>query len=161
MKTRILRIAAPFALGAALAAGVVQAPALARPLMPAVTPRTLMASEAMQVFQATNASRGRFNLSALKANRAMSEVAQRHSQAMADAGGLFHTSNVDVYLHGVSWHVWGENVGYTAGDVGGLQQAFMNSPEHRHNILNASFTRVAVGAVRKNGTLWVTVFFYG
>lgn len=161
MKRRLARIAAPVALGVLLATGVMRVPAQARLLPPASAPRTQMASVALQVFEATNASRGRFNVPALKLNRAMSQAAQRHSQAMADAGSLFHTSNVEVYLQGVGWHVWGENVGYTPSDVAGIQRAFMNSPEHRRNILNPSFTHVAVGAVRKGSTLWVTVFFYG
>jgi uncharacterized protein YkwD len=37
----------------------------------------------------------------------------------------------------------------------------MNSPSHRANILNRRFRHVAVGTVRRDGTLWVTVFFYG
>ena len=80
---------------------------------------------------------------------------------MSRSGTLFHTSNVDVYLHGMTWHTWGENVGYTPQDVASLQQAFMDSPPHRENILNRAFTHVAIGSVRVDGTLWVTVFFYG
>ena len=46
--------------------------------------------------------------------------------------------------------------------MGSIQQAFMNSPPHRSNILNHSFHRVAIGTYRDaNGFLWVTVFFYG
>ena len=76
-------------------------------------------------------------------------------------GALFHTANVDVYLHGIQWHTWGENVGYSPGDVAGLEQAFMDSPPHRGNILNRAFRQVAIGSVRVDGTLWVTVFFFG
>ena len=97
----------------------------------------------------------------LTLNRELSVIARRHSLAMSKAGTLFHTSNVDVYLHGMTWHIWGENVGYTPQDVASLQQAFMDSPPHRDNILNRAFTHVAVGSVRVDGTLWVTVFFYG
>jgi len=85
----------------------------------------------------------------------------RHSMAMARNGALFHTANVDVYLHGIQWHTWGENVGYSPGDVEGLEQAFMDSPPHRGNILNRAFRQVAIGSVRVDGTLWVTVFFFG
>ena len=42
-----------------------------------------------------------------------------------------------------------------------MQQAFMDSPPHRGNILNREFRQVAIGTVRVDGTLWVTVFFYG
>jgi uncharacterized protein YkwD len=92
----------------------------------------------------------------------MSALAERHSAEMAKRGYLFHTSNVSTYLRGVSWHAWGENVGYMrGGDVHILQKAFMHSPVHRENILNGAFRHVAVGTVYNNGRLWVTVFFYG
>jgi uncharacterized protein YkwD len=113
------------------------------------------------MLQATNASRGRYDLPTLRLNRELSLIARRHSLAMARNDQLFHTADVGVYLHGISWHAWGENVGYTPGDVASMEQAFMNSPEHRNNILGRAFRHVAIGAVRVDGTLWVTVFFYG
>ena len=92
----------------------------------------------------------------------MSQLARRHSVRMARRGELFHTANPgSYYLRGIRWSVWGENVGYTSGDVDGLQRLFMNSPSHRANILNRRFRHVAIGTVRRDGTLWVTVFFYG
>jgi uncharacterized protein YkwD len=123
--------------------------------------RVEVGSNAWQLFKLTNASRGRFGLPSLQLNRQMSLVARRHSAAMAKAGELFHTTNVDVYLHGIDWHAWGENVGYTPGDLPSIQTAFMHSAPHRENILNHAFRHVAIGTVRVGGTLWVTVFFYG
>jgi len=141
-------------------AAVVLTPA-ARPARVAHAQRVQVGSDAWQLFKLTNASRGRFGLPTLQLNREMSLVARRHSAAMAQAGELFHTSNVDVYLHGVDWHAWGENVGYTPSDVASIQTAFMQSAPHRENILNREFRHVAIGTVRVGGTLWVTVFFYG
>ena len=64
------------------------------------------------------------------------------------------------------WHAgansstWGENVGFTSGDVDDLQRAFMNSPSHRSNLLDRDFDRVAVGAATDDrGRLYVTLFF--
>ena len=122
--------------------------------------RIEVGQEARQLFQATNASRGRFGAPKLWLDRELSAIARRHSLAMARANALFHTTDVDVYLRGIDWHVWGENVGYTPTDVASVQQAFMDSPTHRENILNRAFRYVAIGAVRVGGTLWVTVFFY-
>ena len=123
--------------------------------------RLTIGSDAWKMLKATNASRGRYDVSPLRLNRELSQIARRHSLAMARNDQLFHTSDVGVYLDSVAWHIWGENVGYTPGDVQGLETAFMNSPEHRTNILNRAFRHVAIGAVRVDGTLWVTVFFYG
>jgi uncharacterized protein YkwD len=52
-------------------------------------------------------------------------------------------------------------VGYTPGSIEGLQQAFMDSEPHRRNVLEHGFRRVAIGTVRVDGVLWVTLFFYG
>jgi uncharacterized protein YkwD len=123
--------------------------------------RIAVGGDSWRLFKATNASRGRFDVPKLRLNRELSLIARRHSMAMARSGDLFHTANVDVYLHGIEWHTWGENVGYTSGDVTGMEQAFMESPPHRGNILNGAFRQVAIGTVRVDGTLWVTVFFYG
>jgi uncharacterized protein YkwD len=121
----------------------------------APTPRGQMRRE-------TNASRRHHNVDRVRINREMSQLARRHSLAMARRGDLFHTSSpTSVYLRGVRWHVWGENVGVTSGSPDGLQRAFMASAAHRQNVLNRSFRRVAIGAVRVDGLLWVTVFFYG
>jgi uncharacterized protein YkwD len=116
--------------------------------------------DAWKLFRATNESRGRYDLPKLRLNRDLSVIARRHSMAMARSGELFHTADVDDYLHGVEWHTWGENVGYTPQDVSSMETAFMNSPPHRVNILNRGFRSVAIGSVRVDGTLWVTVFFY-
>ena len=117
--------------------------------------------DSWRLFKATNESRGRFDVPKLRLNRELSVIARRHSLAMARSGELFHTGDVDVYLHGIDWHTWGENVGFTGGDVEGMEQAFMDSPPHRGNILNRAFRQVAIGSVRVDGTLWVTVFFFG
>ena len=139
------------------------APAVAAPLHPSRAPvvsRVQVGGDVWKLFQATNDSREALGLGTLVLNRQMSQVAFRHTQAMVRADALFHTADVDTYLHGIDWHAWGENVGYTPGDVASMQDAFMASPPHRSNILNRSFTHVAIGAVRFDGTLWVTVFFY-
>jgi len=123
--------------------------------------RLAVGGDAWRLFKATNDSRGRFDLPKLRLNRELSAVARRHSLAMARSGELFHTGDVDVYLHGIEWHAWGENVGFTPGNVESMEQAFMNSPPHRGNILNRAFRQVAIGSVRVDSTLWVTVFFFG
>ena len=120
-----------------------------------LTPRARM-------LRATNYSRLNNEVRRVGIHYRISKLARRHSVAMANRGSIFHTSNPSsFYLKGVSWSTWGENVGVTGGTIGGLQQAFMESPGHRANILNRAFHRVAVGTYRDaRGLLWVTVFFY-
>ncbi|MGZ4150185.1 MAG: CAP domain-containing protein [Actinomycetota bacterium] len=151
------------ALSGMLLAGLTAAPAVASPLQRAGAPvarRIQVGSEAWQLFQATNESRGRFGVAKLVLDRQMSQVALEHSLAMVRAGRLFHTADVETYLHGINWHAWGENVGYTPGGIGSMEDAFMASAPHRWNILNRSYTHVAIGVVTHDGYLWVTVFFY-
>jgi uncharacterized protein YkwD len=154
-------VAVSVAISCVLVLSLAPPPVAASPLHTRSHVRVEVGTDAWQVFKATNASRAGAHLPKLQLNRAMSLVARRHSLAMARSGGLFHTTDVGVYLDGVAWHAWGENVGYTPGDVAGLQRAFMESAPHRENILNEAFHQVAIGAVRVCGTLWVTVFFYG
>jgi uncharacterized protein YkwD len=121
-----------------------------------LTPRARM-------YQATNNSRLNNGVYKAYIHYEMSKLARKHSIAMANKGYIFHTSNPSAfYLKGIRWSTWGENVGVTGGTIGGIEDAFMKSPDHRANILNSRFRRVAVGTYRDaNGYLWVTVFFYG
>jgi uncharacterized protein YkwD len=142
------------ALAGALIVGVASTLLLSGPAAEATSWRTRM-------FHATDRSRVNHGRKALPLQLRMSHQATKHSRAMARRGYIFHTSKMSVYLRGVTWHVWGENVGVTTGSVAHLESAFMHSPEHRANILNRGFNHVAVGAIRQDGKLWVTVFFYG
>jgi uncharacterized protein YkwD len=123
-----------------------------------LTPRARM-------YQATNTSRVNHDVRRVDIHYRISKLARQHSIAMANRGYIFHTSSSVItrtYLEGVNWRTWGENVGVTSGTVSDLQQAFMQSPDHRTNILNRGFRRVALGTYRDaDGFLWVTVFFYG
>lgn len=115
-----------------------------------------------EMLRATNGSRFNHELRRVDLQQKLSDLARKHSLAMAKAGDLFHVADpTRYYLKGIKWHYWGENVGVTGGNVTDLERAFMASTDHRHNILNRSFRHVAIGAVRSDGMLWITVFFYG
>jgi uncharacterized protein YkwD len=117
------------------------------------------------MYRVTNTSRLNHDVRRVNIHYRISRLARRHSVAMANRGGIFHTSRSAIqrrYLEGVQWSTWGENVGVTPGSIRDLQAAFMSSPLHRANILNNRFRRVAVGTYRDDdGLLWVTIFFYG
>jgi uncharacterized protein YkwD len=114
-----------------------------------------------QLLKFTNGSRVYRDIRRLDLQKHLSDLARKHSKRMAEAGEIFHTSNaVGYYLRGRSWSWWGENVGVTSGTVRDVHKAFMHSSGHRANILNRAFKKVAIGAVRRDGLLYVTVFFY-
>src|SRR5215210_5408470 len=99
---------------------------------------------AWQMFRETNTSRARHHVGRLDRATRLTDVATKHARAMARRGELFHSSGPSRY--GVRCWAWGENVGWTSGDVDDLQRAFMKSPTHRIHILDRDFDRVAVGA---------------
>ena len=97
---------------------------------------------------------------ALELDLELSRYARKHSQDMADAGELFHTSDLAAKLKGKSWSIGGENVGMGP-SLPDLEDMFMASTPHRRNILNREFDHVAVGVVESDGIFWVTIIFYG
>ena len=115
-----------------------------------------------RMLRLTNISRDRRDMHRLRLDSGRSNKARRHSAAMARSGEIYHTADpADFYLRGVRWSRWGENVGRTGTGLGELQDAFMASPLHRENILGTGFSKVAIGAVKRDGSTWVTLFFYG
>lgn len=97
---------------------------------------------------------------ALQLDEQLSRYALRHSEAMAEAGYLFHTENLGAKLKGRDWSMGGENVG-VASSLTDLLASFMDSRPHRRNILRMGFDNTAIGIVESDGRLWVTLIFYG
>ena len=108
----------------------------------------------------TNASRAHYGRAPLKLSWSLSYLAHRHSAAMAAQGTIFHTSNFGYVIRNYAWTVAGENVGMGP-DLNTLERAFMASPEHRSNILDRRYRTAGIGAVWRNGVLYVTVEFLG
>jgi uncharacterized protein YkwD len=72
---------------------------------------------------------------------------------------LCHRPNLADFLGPIdsAWTAGGENVG-TGGTVSGLNDAFIASKGHFDNIIG-NYNRLGVGAVEKNGRIWVTFNF--
>lgn len=115
-----------------------------------------------RLYALTNQTRIEHDRNRLRVADRVSRYAKRHSQAMADKGYLFHsnTGALQQVLAPYDWSIGGENVG-VGGTVESIQDAFMRSRPHRRNILRTSFRHMAVGIVRQDGRLWITVIFYG
>jgi uncharacterized protein YkwD len=91
-------------------------------------------------------------------NQQLADKAQAWAQHMADTNTLSHSSLTD----GVTgnWSTLGENVG-TGGAVGDIHTGFMNSPEHRDNIMSGRYTSMGVGVVTVGQRVWVAEEFEG
>ena len=100
-------------------------------------------------------------LNALEVRSDLVAVARRKSDQMAAKGTIWHDSSTWNSVSG--WQAYGENVGMGPNDisdpVGNLHQAFMNSPEHRQNILYPTFNQVGIGVTIKDNTMYVTEIF--
>lgn len=110
----------------------------------------------------TNADRASHGVRELSRADRVERYATRHSRRMANLGYLFHSGDEQIRgaLEGSGWRVAGENVGAGA-TLASLEDAFMASAPHRHNVLELSFDHTAVGIVEADGVVWVTVIFYG
>jgi uncharacterized protein YkwD len=107
-----------------------------------------------------NAERTSRGMVALKTNRKLARAAVAHSNSMATRSYLSHTEPGGTtfsqrmvrsgYKRGTSRWMAGENIGMGAGvygSPGAMVTGFMNSPVHRHNILNPSFREIGIGVV--------------
>jgi uncharacterized protein YkwD len=108
-----------------------------------------------------NAQRARYGLRPLRMSSQLSEAARRHAADMERRHYFSHVSldGTDFvkrirrtgYLRRAgSWFV-GENLAWGAGpnrsSPRGIVAAWMNSPPHRHNILDARFREIGIGVV--------------
>ena len=127
---------------------------------------------ALPVFNAMNAERARQGLSSLIAHSCATYVARKRSLDMAQLGYLSHSGSEGetwsslLGSYGVSYAWAGENIArnsYKGVDAASTAMvAFMTSPGHRENILNANFTHVGVAAVTDAaGVTYFTVTFLG
>ena len=89
--------------------------------------------------------------------------AQGWADWMAATDSLSH-SNMPALITQTSFQMMGENVlvGPAGMWVAQMENAWMNSPDHRENILNGAFYAVGVGvAYDIRGKVWVAVDFAG
>jgi hypothetical protein len=104
----------------------------------------------------TNTARVSDSLSPLKPNTLLESAAQDKANDMAKNGYFAHTSPTGI----TPWY-WFQKVGYNfiyAGenlavnfvDSSDVMNAWMNSPEHKANILNSHFTQIGIATA--NGT---------
>jgi uncharacterized protein YkwD len=101
----------------------------------------------------TNYVRAQNQVPPLNESPALMEGAQLHSQDMARLDQMLHdipgvglSSLPDraAYVH-YSYQLLGENIAYNQADAASAVASWMNSPPHRENMLNPSFTDIGVG----------------
>jgi uncharacterized protein YkwD len=146
VRVAVLRLATASVLGAT---SVVAAIGMA-------TPAHAVTSEASTYLSDLNGERVAHGLRPLTMRTDLNAVAQGWADHMAAAGLLSHNPNLTTQV--ANWQTVGENVG-EGPDVPSLDTAFWNSPGHRANILDTSYTDVGIGSTWADGILWITVDF--
>ncbi|QMV41936.1 CAP domain-containing protein [Cohnella cholangitidis] len=127
-----------------------------------------MAGYEEQVLALTNQERQKAGLSACAGTDAnLNRSARAKSQDMANNNYFSHQSPTygDPFAmmrnFGVQYQSAGENIAMGQPTPAEVVQAWMNSPGHRKNILNGSFTHLGVGYVVQNGKPYWTQQFIG
>ncbi|MBM7570027.1 CAP domain-containing protein [Aquibacillus albus] len=116
-----------------------------------------------QVVDLTNEERAEQGLPTLKVDTELSKVAREKSKDMAVNRYFSHNSPTygspfDMLSQfGVDYRTAGENIARGQRTPEEVVNAWMNSPGHRANILNANFTHIGVGYV-EDGNYWTQMF---
>lgn len=115
------------------------------------------------VFNLTNDERTKNGLAPLQVDTELSKVAREKSQDMATNNYFDHNSPTYgspfdmMRSFGVSYRTAGENIAKGQRSPEEVVNAWMNSPGHRENILNANFTHIGIGYVEQ-GNVWTQQF---
>lgn len=116
-----------------------------------------------EVVRLVNEIRSENGLKPLTIDWQLSRVARYKSQDMSSIGYFSHTSPTYgspfemMRSFGISYRTAGENIakGYRTAET--VVNGWMNSPGHRANILNSTYTHIGVGYVSK-GNYWTQMF---
>ncbi|HEY9418297.1 MAG TPA: CAP domain-containing protein [Pseudonocardia sp.] len=138
-------------------------PVIPKPATPKTTPTPGLGGPAAQVVALTNAQRVKAGCKPLKVDSRLNLSAQRHSADMArrnyfehedPEGHDFADREKAARFTGDSG---GENIAMGQTSAAEVMNDWMNSPGHRRNILDCSFTLIGIGYVA-NGHYWTQNF---
>lgn len=174
-------LAALFVLAAATVVAPPAAPAAAPPLGPP-EPVGLRATTAVtgegaeraargtglkaRVIRLTNNRRENHGCNPVRARKALTKAAQKHSNKMRNRGRLSHRLPGEPGLkrritrEGYRPVAWGENIAFGYPTPQAVVQGWMSSSGHRANILNCQYKHIGIGIAR-NGAghiYWTQVF---
>ena len=120
-----------------------------------------------QVVALVNAQRQQAGLAPLAANPNLAQSAAGYAGVLAGGGCFAHTCGPvpnfvqrDANAGYTGWTALGENIAGGQGSPSAVMAAWLASPEHRANILGASYTEIGVGEAYGGpfGIYWVEEF---
>ena len=116
------------------------------------------------LFQSVNRERKGHNLNALRWDESLATAARKHAHEMAKRGAVEHTFPGEPSLParankaGARFISISENV-VRAANARSAHTQFMNSPNHKTNILDSDINSIGIGAVEQGGELFVVEDF--
>ncbi|MBF4162336.1 CAP domain-containing protein [Nocardioides acrostichi] len=108
----------------------------------------------------TNAVRAEADLVKLRKKRCVTRFAVRQARRMANQDSMFH-QDLQKVLEACDLTLAGENVasGFTTADA--VMKAWMNSPDHKANIMNKGYRLLGVGARKSDSGTWYFAQVFG
>jgi uncharacterized protein YkwD len=148
------------------------APVAARPALPAAKPpappvSTVGGAAGVQL-SLMNQDRAANGVAPLAWSAALARVAQYRAQDMLNRNYFSHydpstgqLAFVELFhLWGISYSTAGENIAWSTNpSMAAINTMFMNSPEHRANILNGAYHRAGVGVASNGAKVMVVEVF--
>jgi uncharacterized protein YkwD len=108
----------------------------------------------------TNIRRANSGRVALHSASCLDRFAERQARAMAKRGQMYH-QNIRRILTVCKLSTVGENVAYGYPNGKSVVSAWMNSKDHRANILRKRYRLIAVGAYRDSHGIWYVSQVFG
>ena len=124
----------------------------------------------LEVLRLVNIERERAGVSPLAANETLMMAARFKTQSMGDIGYMGHESPVFGQFHNMARElfgieIWAENLGFGQSTPQAVVNSWLNSPQHRANMLNPGHTEVGIGFVNDtevgmgfNNNIWAKKF---
>ena len=135
------------------------------PQLPKTYSINVQASAEDQILQLMNGKRVDAGLQPLTLDNTLVQVARYKSDSMIQYNYFDHT-NPDgtqytnlLQTLGYTYTTAGENIAYNTSDAVELFTQWWNSPGHRANMMNASYTKVGIGVIQGNGEFMGTQDF--
>jgi uncharacterized protein YkwD len=149
------------------AAPVAARPAPTHPAPPAPAPVSVGGAAGVQ-FSLINSDRAANGIASLAYSASLARVAQYRAQDMLNRGYFSHYDPATgqlafvglLRLWGIPYSSAGENIAWSTNpSMAAINTMFMNSPEHRANILKAAYHRVGVGVASNGAKIMVVEVF--
>lgn len=134
----------------------VKNPALIYPGQKLTIPTVTTTAQENEVIRLVNVQRSNAGLHLLTTNWQLCRVARYKSADMANKGYFSHTSPTYgspfqmMESFGLKFSAAGENIAYGQRTPAEVMNAWMNSPGHRSNIMNGTYTQIGVGLAKNS-----------